>query len=236
MGHVVGQDQEAFDQRSCEDCDDGKGNVPDQIAKAPTDENQPPKRDDRREGGGKDRHRHTPGGILGRDDRALTIMSVPVIGVLTNHDGVIDHDPQRYDQSEERDHIDREPAQIHQRDCRHHRDGDTRRDPKGGAGIQEQEQQAHDQRQPDQAIVDQQVEAASDCLGPGSDQLDRDGFGQRCLEPGRDLFNCFLNRNRIALGRTIDPDRHGGFLTHKIAALAVAALNFDLGDVPHRQL
>ena len=174
MGHVVGQDQETFHQRCRQNRDDRKGDIPDQIAEVPPHGDETEEGDDRRERCGEHRHGHAPGGIFSGFHRAFAQGLEPVIGMFPHHDGIIHHDAERDDQPEEGDHVDRNTARIHQRDGRAHRHGYASRHPEGRARIQEEEQQGHDQPEPHQAIIHQQVEPPGDRLGPGADQFDRD--------------------------------------------------------------
>ena len=112
MGHMVGQDQKTFDQRSRQHHNNGKGDIRDQIAKPPADHRQSEKCDDRGQGCGKHWQRHATGSVFGRLDRAFTAAGAP-IRMFTNHNRIVDHDSKRDNQGKQRDHINRDPRQIH---------------------------------------------------------------------------------------------------------------------------
>jgi hypothetical protein len=172
MGHVVGQDQEAFDQARQQHDDHREGDVGDQRPEPSADEDQAREGENRRDRRGKDRRGHAACGVFRRRHRVLAQRPVSEIGVFAHDDGVVHHDPQRDDQREKRDHVERQPGGIHQRDGRDQRHGDARRDPEGRARVEEQEQQPHHQRQAQQRVVQKDVQTARDRLRPGADQVD----------------------------------------------------------------
>ena len=167
---MVGQDQETFHQARRQHRNDGKGNVGDQLAKPPANCGQAKKGDHGCKRRGKDRHRHAPGGVFGGDHWRFAQATGAEICVFAHHDGVIHHDPQRDNQAKERDHVDRQPADIHQRNgCKHGR-RDASGYPECNAGVEEQKQQDHHQPEAHQPVVDQNIEPPGDCLCAGANK------------------------------------------------------------------
>jgi hypothetical protein len=121
--HVVGQDQEALDQRGRQHGDHGERDVGDHVAEAAADDDQPGEGGDRGDRGGEDRQRHARRGVLGRLGGRLAQVAVAVVGVFAHDDGVVDHDAQRDDQREQRDHVEAHAGGVHHGDGREHRDG-----------------------------------------------------------------------------------------------------------------
>ncbi len=152
------------------------------------------------------------------------------------HDNrVIHHDPQRDDQREKRDDVDRQAKGVHQRDTCGKRDGDAHRHPKRRPGREEKEQQRHDEREADSRIIDQQSEAIGNNLGPRIDRRYRDTRRQARLHLASDLAHDLFERQCIALGGTLDPHLHGGVFTHEISALPVDPLHPDGRYITHGQ-
>ena len=120
--------------------------------------------------------------------------------MFANHNCIIHHDPQRDDQREKRDHVDRNAYRIHQRNRSQHRHRNTKGDPESGARIQKQEQQPHDQHQTGQAVIQQYVQTRLDQLCPPVRQRNRHTIGKRGRQLLCDLFNRLLHPNRITLG------------------------------------
>ena len=206
MAHVVGQDQEAFDQRCRKHHDHREWDVADQIPEPTTDGGQPEKRDDRRHRGRHHRQQHAFGRVFGGLNGPFTQLAGAEICMFANDDGIIHHDAQRDDQPKERDHVDRQAKRIHQRDgCKHGR-WYARSHPERGAQIEEQEQQAQHKAQPHQPVIHQQIEAARDRLGPGADQLHRDALRHRELHLGHNLFDLRLNVDGVPCIRAVHPN------------------------------
>ena len=179
MRHVTWKDQKAFNQTGRKNDDHRKRDVRNEAAETPPNCDEPEERDNRRQRCGKNRAEHPFGRILGRSNRVFAQNAETVVGMFAHYNGIIHHDPQRDDQRKKRDHIDRQPRQIHQRDSSHHRHRYTRRDPKCGARIQEQEQQPRHQGQPCKPVFQQDVQTARYRLCARADQINGDPFGQR---------------------------------------------------------
>ena len=64
-------------------------------------------------------------------------MTSTVIGMFTHDNRVIHNDTQRDDQTKKADHINRQSTDIHQSDCSHQGNGNTRGNPECGACIEE---------------------------------------------------------------------------------------------------
>ena len=236
MGHVARQDQETFHQRRDQHRDHRKGNVRDHVAKAAADGRKAKEGDDRGQRGGKHRHGHAAGGILGGDDGRFAQLAGAGVGVFAHDDGVIHHDAGGDDQRKKRDHVDRQPAQIHQRNRGQHRHRDAGGNPEGGARVQEQKQQDHHKAQAHQPVVQQDVQAAGDRLGPCADQVDRGALGQGLHHLVGDILHHALDLDRIALVGPVDPHRDGRVFAHEIAPQARCALDRDRGHVAHGQV
>ena len=233
VAHVIGQDQETFDQRCGQHHDHGKGNICDQIAEPARNHRQPQKRDHRGQRGGKDRHCHAPGGPFGGGRGRLAQTSEPGIGMFAHHDGIVDHDAKGDDQREKRDHVDRDPGRIHQRRCRQQRHGDARRHPERGAGVQEQKKQPHHQCQPQHRVIQQRLEPARDLFGSGADEIDGGPLGQGAGHVAGNLFNLFLDADCISPVRTVNAHRHGRIAPHEIPPLARRTETADRRHIAH---
>ena len=159
-----------------------------------------------------------------------------MIGVFAHHDGIIHDNAQRYDQPEQRNHVDRQSAQIHQRNRRAHRNGNARRHPECGTRVQEQEQQRHDQPEAHQSVLDQQIESACDRGGAGADQLHAHTRRQARLQLGHNLFDRALDADGVALVGTVHPDRHGRIVAHEKPNLSVDPFGPDRRHIPQKQL
>ena len=179
MRHVTWKNQKAFNQTGSKNDDNRKRDIRNEATKTPPNCDKPKERDDRRQRGGKHRAEHPFGRIFGGSNWVFPQNAEAVVGMFAHYNGIIHHDPKRDDQRKERDHIDRQPRQIHQRNCSHHRHRYARRDPKCGARIQEQEQQPRHQGQPCKPVFQQDVQTARYCLCARADQINGDPFGQR---------------------------------------------------------
>ena len=109
MRHVMGQNQKAFRQRGNQNHYDSKRNIGNQITKPPANRHQTEKGNDRGQRRRKDRRKHALCGIFCGDNGALVQNPRAEIRVFSNNNGIIDHNPEGNNQSEERDHIDRQP-------------------------------------------------------------------------------------------------------------------------------
>ena len=153
MAHVIGQDQEAFDQRGQQHRDHRIGNIDNHIAHAPANHRQPGKSDHRGQRRGKDRRSHAPRAAFGGHHRVFAQMARTEIGMFAHHDRIIHHDPQRQDQREDRDHVQRHARKIHHRQGRSHRGRNPHSDPERCTRIEEQEQQSQYQPQAKNAVA-----------------------------------------------------------------------------------
>ena len=163
-------------------------------------------------------------------------MARPEVGMFSHNDGIVDHDAEGDDQCEQRDHVEGKPKRIHHRDRRQHCDRDTHRHPKGGPGIEEQEQQGQHQRETETAVVQKDFEPVGDELGAGADQLDLHTLRQRQHHLGGDILNNALHPHRVTLGRPADIDGHRARLADIVGDVAVDALDVDIGHVTDGQL
>ena len=159
-----------------------------------------------------------------------------MIGVFAHDNGIVHHDPQRNDQREKRDHVDRDPEPVHQRHSGQHRSRNTRCNPESDARVQEQEQQQNNQRQTGQTVVQQDVQTPRDLFGACPDQIDFGASRQFRLKLGRDLFDSTLDADGVATGVTVDPDGDRGVFAHEIAAFACDAFDKDCAHVADGQL
>ena len=160
--HVVRQDQEAFDQRGHEDHDDGERNVLNKRTKATAQRHQSEKGDDRRQCRCKNRGKHPPRRVLGSGGGVLAKTPRAKVGVFAHNDGVVDNYAERDDQSKERDHVDRQTGEIHDRNGCQHGHGNTRGDPEGGTRVQEKKEQRNHKSKAHQAVVEQDIQTTRD--------------------------------------------------------------------------
>ena len=109
MRHVMGQNQKAFRQRGNQNHNDGKRNISNQIAEPPANRHQTEKGNDRGQRRRKDRGEHALCGIFCGDNGAFAQNPRAEICVFSHNNGIIDHNPEGNNQSEERNHIDRQP-------------------------------------------------------------------------------------------------------------------------------
>ncbi len=86
--------------------------------------------------------------------------------VFADHDGVVDDDAERHDQSEQADHVDAATQQEQHCEGRHERNRHAERDPPRHPSVEKQEQHADHQYQAAGAVLDQQHDAFLDQL-PG---------------------------------------------------------------------
>ena len=148
VGHVVGQDQETFHQRGQQHHNHRERDVGNQIAKPATDRGQTKERQNRRHRRRKHRRGHASGGIFRRRHGVLSQTPDAEIGMFAHHDGVIHHNPQRDDQREQGNHVQRQTGGIHQGNRTEHRNRNTSGHPQCRARVQEQEQQNQNKAQP----------------------------------------------------------------------------------------
>jgi hypothetical protein len=236
VGHVVGQDQEAFDQARQQHDDHREGDVGDQRPpNRPADGHQAREGENRRDRGRKDRRGHAACGVFRGRHRVLAQAAVSVIGVFPHDDGVVHHDPQRDDQREKRDHVDRETRGIHQRDGRDQRHGNARRDPEGGARVEEQEQQPTTSARPSSALsrrMFRRPEIASARVRIRSMDVP---FRQARFSSAATAFDLPLDGDGVAVLGPVHADRDGRVLAHEIGALPVGSANDDPGHVADGQ-
>jgi len=98
--HVIGQDQEAFDQGRDQHDDHRKRDIGNQVPEPPADGDEAEEGDDRGQRGGQNRHEHALRRVLGGVHGGLPQPSRSEIGVFAHDNRVIHHDPQRDDQRE----------------------------------------------------------------------------------------------------------------------------------------
>ena len=165
----------------------------------------------------------------------LAQLFVAIVRVFAHNDRIINHDAKRDDQPEQRDHIDRDPPRIHQRNRRGHRRRYARGHPKGRTRIQKEEQQPHHQCEPHQPVINQQVQPPGDRLRPRADQLYRHALGQHHSHIRRDAFDAMLDTDGIPPVRAVNTHRDRGIIPHEIPYLAVGALLDHPCHVPDQQ-
>ena len=105
----MGQNQKAFRQRGNQNHNDGKRNIGNQIPKPSTNRDQTKKGNDCRQRRRKHWGEHALCGIFRGDNGAFAQDARAKICVFSHNNGIIDHNPEGNNQSEERDHIDRQP-------------------------------------------------------------------------------------------------------------------------------
>ena len=225
MGQVVGQNQEAFHDRSDQHHNHRKRDVCDQLTKPTANRDQSKKRRDGRNCRRKHRQNHPPCRVFCCCDGVLSQPPGTEIRVFTNHDGVIHHDAQCDDQSKERDHVDRDPKGIHQRDPGQHRHRNARRDPQRNARVQEQEQQQNNQAQTHESVLLENVQTSRDRFGPRADQINRRALGQGGLHLRRHLFDAALDADGVARRRSVHTDCDRRIRAYEIGARAVDAFD-----------
>ena len=163
MAQVPGQNQKALDQRGDDDRNDDHRNGRHDVAHAPAHQQQGQEGGDGGQRRGHHRRQHAPRTALGGDQRILAHVVVG-LGVLADHDGVIDDDAQGHDQREQADHVDALAAQVHHRQRRHEGNRNAHGHPEGHPRRQEQvENQQHQQQAPG-AVFQQQQDALLDQL------------------------------------------------------------------------
>ena len=138
------QDKEAFDQRGDQNRNDDDGqwryDLSHDIANEP----------DGGEGG--------DGGERGRDDRrshgacrayrglgSRQALTIERGGMLAHHNGIIDDNPEHHHEREHRDHVEREPHEVHSAERSQDSDGNAHGHPDGNAAIEKQEQNHKDE-------------------------------------------------------------------------------------------
>ena len=236
MGHVVGQDQETFDQRSRQHQDHRQRDVRHQRPELSADQHQPGKGDDRGQGRCDHRRAHRARRPFGGDQRRLAQLAGAIVGMFAHHDGVVHDDAQRQDQREQRDHVDRHADRVHHRHRRQQRRRDARRDPDRGAGVQKQEQQAQDQPQPHQRIVQKQRQPGRDLFRPRPNQFHRNPLrqGRRQRVDGR--LHVLLHADRVARCAALDGHRDRRVAVDEIGHAPVDARVAHLRHVTDGQL
>ena len=134
------QNDKAFDQAGRQHGDHRERNNRDDFTKAPTDNGQTVERDIGRDRCRKNRAKHPLSRIFRRHDARFAQLAGPEIRVFANHNRVIDHNPKGNDQGKQRNHIDGNARQIHQRNGGQHRNRNAHRNPECRARVQEQKQ------------------------------------------------------------------------------------------------
>src|SRR5210317_2216020 len=87
-----------------------------------------------------------------------------LVNVFSDDNGIIDHDAERHDKGEERDHVDRNVDGRHKEQGAAERYGDAKHDPERQTDLKEQAEGNKHQDQTDQSIPDQQILAAFEKL------------------------------------------------------------------------
>ena len=82
--------------------------------------------------------------------------------VLAHHDGIVDDDAQRHDETEEAHHVDAAADEVEHAEGRHEGDRDTHCHPECNAAVQKQKQDEHHQNQAAGAVLQQQLDALLD--------------------------------------------------------------------------
>ena len=172
VGQMVRQDQETLDQTGRQNHDHRERNVRNQITKTAPDNHQTKEGDNGRERRGKDRTEHALGGAFGGNGGVFAHVPHAEIGMFAHHNGIIDNNAQGDDQREQRDHVDRDPDRIHQRNRGQHRHRDTKGDPERSARVQKQKQQTNHEHQPRQTIVEQDIQTPLDQFSAAIGQRD----------------------------------------------------------------
>ena len=235
MAHVPGKNEKTLHQRCGKYRNHRERKVDDQVAETPANRRQAEKGDDRRDGRGKHQGSHADCRIFSRGRRSFAQVPVTEIRVFANDDGVIDHETEADDQCEQRDHVDRQAGGKHHRHGREHGDRNPGRDPECGAGVQEKKQQADDQDQAEQPVVQQNTEPLRNRFSPGSNQFDRDTVRQGQLQFTCSVLDLFLHANGVTKVGTVDANRHRRVLSDEITAPLPGPGIIDLGDVPNHQ-
>ncbi|CAI8316904.1 MAG: Uncharacterised protein [Rhodospirillaceae bacterium] len=207
--HMPGQDEETLDQRGDQHRDHRHRDIAGDRPQPAGQEIQHPEGDD---GGGR-RGDHRPDHALGPDNGGLgglVALLVQEVRVLPHHNGIIDDDPQRQDQREQREHVDRQAQRPHDPQRRSDRHRNTNSDPERRAHVEEQEQEGEHDQHAVERVIAQQQHPAEDQVGADIVVLDGDVGGK-----GRpDLFEVLADHGLLADGIALRPapdlQRDGG--------------------------
>ncbi len=165
-----GKDEEGFYQRHKQNRNDYHRDHADEFTHGATDEEQRRKSGHRRKNRENHRHAH----LLGAGDGRRQVGGAPLsmfVDVFSDHDGIIDHDPQGEDKGKQGYHIDRNAQGGHEKQRAEKGDGDAEHHPHGEADFQKQTQDQKHQDQTENGIFEEQIHAAFEQLTgvvPGS--------------------------------------------------------------------
>lgn len=160
MRQVLGQDQEAFDQRQRQHVDHHRRHRPDERARRRGQEQQRHEGQDRRHDREQDRPPDPQDAALGRLVGPGAVLFQFGIDVLAHYDGVIDHDSQRQDEPEERELVDGGAEELHRREDAGEGDHHASRHPRRDAQVEKQQEHREDQSRADGAVLHQKVDPA----------------------------------------------------------------------------
>ncbi len=192
-----------------------------------------------------ERHEHRGQHERDRDDRARDFAHRAIRGlartqpaldvsldVLDHHDRVVDHDADGEHEAEQRQRVDREPEHAHdgERADHRHRHG-QQRDDGGAPGLQEQDDDQHDEDDRlDQRMHDGLDRRAHE-LGRVVDDLVLDALGHRFLQFLHLGSHAIGDRDRVGAWRREDRDGDGILVVQQGAQRVVGRTELDARDI-----
>ena len=192
--------------------------------------------------GREDRHQYQRGGDDGRGDlahrldgRFLAVQAVfahVAFDVLDHHDRVIDDDADCQDQSEQREHVDGETEQAHDRECPddRHRDGEHR-DQRGSPILQEQEDDQGDQDECLHEGLDDLMDGGADERGGVVDSSELESGGEHpphVVQRGRDAVG---DLQGVGARRLENNEGRARLAVESGKGVVHLAAEFDAGDI-----
>ena len=167
--------------------------------------------------------------------RRLPVVDMPG-DVLQHHDGIVHHQAGGKDQRHQRQHVEREPAQVHHRKGadqrhRHRQRGNQRAAPVTEEGQHQQDHQAHGNQQGALGLV--QSRADHRRAVHGHVQLDA---GRQHRLQGRQLGADLLDGlDDVGASLTVDHQQHRRFIVEETAVVTVLDAVLDLGHIGQAQ-
>ncbi len=169
--------------------------------------------------------------LVGRLARRETLGDV-ALDVLDDHDRVVDHDADGEHQPEQAERIDGKTEEVEEReraDDRHrHR---HQRNDRGAPGLQEQDDDEHDERGRLQQGSDDRLDGGAHELGGVVDDLVVHALGHGPLDLRHGGAHVVGDLDRVRAGRGEHADRHGGLVVEQRAQRVFGRAELDARDV-----
>ena len=196
MSQVSRQDEATFDQRDNQHGDHRHRHDRDELAHHSGYKRQRQKRDDG--GGYRSRHagQYFDGAFDGGSDEPEAFFAF-VVNVFPNHDRIVDHNPQRHQESKHRQHVHRLAEDQQDESCTKDRNWNSHGDPKRESQFEENREYDEYQQQPLSTVSGQQFDSVVNVKGNVAPSLD--GIARRHCFVGSVTLDGFDDRKQIFL-------------------------------------